>query len=78
MPDIRQPPWRPSRPVIFGTLVAMLVLSGLDRLDARVGASVAAGDAVGAMGAAPRPRLTMELRHDGRPVDPGPWLSARG
>ncbi|MBN9430551.1 MAG: MFS transporter [Burkholderiales bacterium] len=31
MPDIRQPPWRPSRPVIFGTLVAMLVLSGLDQ-----------------------------------------------
>ncbi len=55
-----------------------IVLSGLDRLDARVGASVAAGDAVGAMGAGPRPRLTMELRHNGRPVDPGPWLSARG
>jgi murein DD-endopeptidase MepM/ murein hydrolase activator NlpD len=36
---------------------------------------VLAGEPVGAMGAAP---LYFELRRDGRPVDPQPWLASPG
>jgi septal ring factor EnvC (AmiA/AmiB activator) len=62
------------------------VLAGLDRLDARVGGSVQAGEPVGVMPnwdpkgdpqAGSRPGLYVELRRDGRPVDPAPWLKAR-
>ncbi|MBV9784646.1 MAG: peptidoglycan DD-metalloendopeptidase family protein [Acidisphaera sp.] len=60
------------------------VLAGLDRLDAQVGSSVQAGEPVGVMpGWDPRtpgdrPALYVELRHDGQPVNPAPWLRARG
>ena len=74
----------------FGKLVILecgaglhVVLSGLDRLDADVGERVRAGEPVGAMPAwepgAPgaRPSLYLELRRDGRPTDPTPFLRAQ-
>ena len=50
------------------------LLAGLQRLDIAVDRGVLAGEPVGAMpqqGAA----LYVELRRDGRPVDPQPWLA---
>ncbi len=61
-----------------------LVLAGLDRLDVSVGGSVQAGAPVGVMpdwgdeAAGSRPALYVELRRDGQPVDPAPWLQVRG
>ncbi len=57
------------------------VLAGLDRLDAKVGQDVRAGEPVGVMpgwepGTGSRPSLYVELRHDGQPVNPAPWLKA--
>ncbi|HEX4173412.1 MAG TPA: peptidoglycan DD-metalloendopeptidase family protein [Acetobacteraceae bacterium] len=58
------------------------VLAGFERLDARVGQSVATGEPVGVMPGwqpgqtASRPTLYVELRHDGQPVNPAPWLKA--
>ena len=60
------------------------VLSGLERLDARIGQAVQAGEPVGTMpawepgGTARRPALYVELRHDGQPVNPAPWLRGAG
>jgi murein hydrolase activator len=60
------------------------VLAGFERLDVRVGQSVAAGEPVGAMpnwepgASGGRPGLYLELRRDGQPVNPAPWLRARG
>jgi septal ring factor EnvC (AmiA/AmiB activator) len=60
------------------------VLAGFDRLDAQVGRQVQAGEPVGVMpnwspsGAVERPSLYVELRHDGVPVNPSPWLNAKG
>ena len=59
------------------------VLAGFDRLDVQVGRQVQAGEPVGGMAGwdphtpANRPTLYLELRHDGRPVNPAPWLKAR-
>ena len=73
----------------FGKLVILecaglhAVLSGLDRLDADVGEAVRAGEPVGVMPgwdpAAPgaRPALYLELRRDGRPMNPAPFLRAQ-
>jgi len=66
------------------------VLAGLDRVDAVVGQWLLAGEPVGVMagpGAGPgtgsgaasatgRPKLYLELRRDGQPVDPVPWFGA--
>jgi septal ring factor EnvC (AmiA/AmiB activator) len=58
------------------------VLSGFDKLDAKIGQQVAAGEPVGVMPTwepgAPgnRPALYVELRHDGQPVNPAPWMRA--
>ncbi len=60
------------------------VLAGFDRLDAKVGQQVAAGEPVGVMPnwepgvSGNRPALYVELRHDGQPVNPAPWLRASG
>ncbi len=63
------------------------VLAGLERLDAKVGQPVQAGEPVGVMPswdpkddprAAGRPGLYVELRRGGTPVDPAPWLKTRG
>ena len=61
------------------------VLAGLDRVDAVVGQYLLAGEPVGVMGsgeesgaasASGRPRLYLELRRDGQPIDPVPWFGA--
>ncbi|MCB8878779.1 peptidoglycan DD-metalloendopeptidase family protein [Acidisoma cellulosilytica] len=60
------------------------VLAGLDRLDVSVGQRLQAGEPVGVMGGwnpsqpAARPKLYLELRQDGNPVNPTPWLRAQG
>jgi septal ring factor EnvC (AmiA/AmiB activator) len=59
-----------------------VVLAGFDRLDVKVGQTVEAGEPVGVMptwepgGTGTRPSLYVELRHDGQPVNPVPWLKA--
>lgn len=60
------------------------VLAGFEKLDVKVGQPVAAGEPVGSMpnwrpgASGDRPALYVELRHDGQPVNPAPWLSASG
>lgn len=60
------------------------VLAGLERIDVQVGRSVQAGEPVGVMpGWDPgtpgsRPALYVELRRNGQPVNPAPWLKAQG
>ncbi|MXP65457.1 hypothetical protein E0493_19085, partial [Roseomonas sp. M0104] len=56
------------------------VLAGLDRLDAELGARVLAGEAVGQLGDGGedgRAALYVELRRDGKPVDPKGWFRVR-
>ena len=52
------------------------LLAGLARSDAVVGQWVLAGEPVGIMGPSKdgNPKLYMELRRDGHPIDPLPWL----
>jgi septal ring factor EnvC (AmiA/AmiB activator) len=54
------------------------LLAGLERIDASVGRSVAAGEPVGRMGGseAEKPVLYVEVRRQGEPVNPIPWLAA--
>jgi septal ring factor EnvC (AmiA/AmiB activator) len=62
------------------------VLAGLDQVDAVVGQWLLAGEPVGVMGAGEgsgdaasaggRPKLYLELRRDGQPIDPVPWFGA--
>jgi septal ring factor EnvC (AmiA/AmiB activator) len=62
------------------------VLAGLERVDAVVGQWLLAGEPVGVMGTVGstagaaqdtgRPRLYLELRRDGQPIDPVPWFGA--
>jgi septal ring factor EnvC (AmiA/AmiB activator) len=58
------------------------VLAGFERLDAKVGQPVASGEPVGVMPGwqpgqqASRPTLYVELRREGQPVNPMPWLKA--
>jgi len=60
------------------------VLAGLDRLDVGVGTAVQGGEPVGVMpgwdpqSGLARPALYVELRRDGLPVNPAPFLRARG
>jgi septal ring factor EnvC (AmiA/AmiB activator) len=57
-----------------------VVLAGFDRLDVRLGQSIVSGEPVGVMptwepgSTAHRPALYVELRHDGQPINPAPWL----
>jgi septal ring factor EnvC (AmiA/AmiB activator) len=57
-----------------------VVLAGFDHLDVKLGQSLVAGAPVGVMpnwepgSDAHRPSLYVELRHDGTPVNPTPWL----
>lgn len=52
------------------------VLAGLGRSDAAIGQWVLAGEPVGMMGSheGGNTRLYVELRRDGHPIDPAPWL----
>lgn len=55
------------------------LLTGMARIDAAIGQRVLAGEPVGVM-AQPTPEppiLYVELRHDGQPINPLPWLAAR-
>ncbi len=54
------------------------LLSGLGRIDGGVGQWVLAGEPVGAMSPATEgnPRLYLELRRQGHPINPQPWLAA--
>jgi septal ring factor EnvC (AmiA/AmiB activator) len=60
------------------------VLAGFQRLDAQVGQSVQPGEPVGIMpnwdprASATRPSLYVELRQNGQPVNPAPFLRAKG
>ena len=57
-----------------------VVLAGFDRLDVKLGQSLVSGEPVGAMPTwepgsdTHRPALYVELRRDGTPVNPAPWL----
>ena len=57
-----------------------VVLAGFDRLDVKLGQRLVAGEPVGVMpmwepgSEARRPALYVELRRDGTPVNPAPWL----
>jgi septal ring factor EnvC (AmiA/AmiB activator) len=54
------------------------LLAGLDRIEGSVGQWLVAGEPVGTMpGGDARPRLYLELRHDGQPINPSPWLATR-
>jgi len=54
------------------------LLAGLDRVEARVGQWLVAGEPVGTMpGGEEKPRLYFELRRDGQPINPLPWLATR-
>lgn len=57
-----------------------LVLTGLDAISAQAGDTVRAGQPVGEMSPSdtPAPELYVEVRRDGRVVDPGRWLNGRG
>jgi septal ring factor EnvC (AmiA/AmiB activator) len=60
------------------------VMAGFQKLDAAVGQLVRAGEPVGTMPpwtpgqSGTRPALYVELRREGQPIDPGPWLKANG
>jgi len=61
-----------------------LLLAGLGRIDSALGESVLAGEPIGIVGSSSggsvaggggaSSRLYLELRHNGRPIDPMPWL----
>jgi murein hydrolase activator len=54
------------------------LLAGLDRVESPVGQWLVAGEPVGVMPkGATRPRLYLELRHNGQPINPLPWLATR-
>jgi len=53
------------------------LLSGMGRIDAVVGQRLLTGEPVGVMEPSGRPSLYVELRRDGRPINPLPWLTAR-
>lgn len=56
------------------------LLAGMARIDARVGQWLLAGEPVGQMGTmeSGATKLYVELRRDGKPIDPALWLVARG
>jgi murein hydrolase activator len=54
------------------------LVAGLDRIDSSVGQWLVAGEPIGLMPAGEaKPRLYLELRHDGQPINPLPWLATR-
>ena len=57
-----------------------LLLAGMGRIDGTIGQRVVAGEPVGQMGDGDggEPALYIELRREGEPVDPLPWIGAGG
>lgn len=54
------------------------LLAGMSRIDSSVGQRLLAGEPVGIMGeTAEKPLLYVELRRNGQPINPLPWLTAR-
>ena len=54
------------------------LVAGLERIDSTVGQWLVAGEPIGRMPAGEaKPRLYLELRHDGQPINPLPWLATR-
>jgi septal ring factor EnvC (AmiA/AmiB activator) len=53
-----------------------ILLAGMDRIDAAVGQSLLAGEPIGVMTDTTAPELYVELRHEGQPINPLPWLTA--
>jgi septal ring factor EnvC (AmiA/AmiB activator) len=58
------------------------LLAGMERIDGAVGQHLARGEPVGVMAqnvASPegKPLLYVEFRHNGQPINPLPWLTAR-
>jgi septal ring factor EnvC (AmiA/AmiB activator) len=54
------------------------LVAGLDRIDSSAGQWLIAGEPIGRMPAREaKPRLYLELRHDGQPINPLPWLATR-
>jgi septal ring factor EnvC (AmiA/AmiB activator) len=52
------------------------LVAGLAKLDVTVGQWLIAGEPVGVMPEGEdKPRLYLELRHDGQPINPLPWLA---
>ncbi len=56
-----------------------LLLAGLSKIDCVVGQWLLAGEPVGVMGPSEsgNPQLYIELRHNGDPINPLPWMAAR-
>lgn len=54
------------------------LLAGMDRIDAAVGQTLVAGEPVGIMAQSDeKPTLYVELRQNGQPINPVPWLTAQ-
>jgi septal ring factor EnvC (AmiA/AmiB activator) len=53
------------------------LLAGMGRIDSAVGQRVLAGEPVGVMDSGESTSLYLELRRDGQPINPLPWLAAR-
>jgi septal ring factor EnvC (AmiA/AmiB activator) len=53
------------------------LLAGLGRIDGTLGQRVLAGEPVGSMSDDASPALYVELRRDGQPINPLPWLASR-
>jgi septal ring factor EnvC (AmiA/AmiB activator) len=53
------------------------LIAGMARIDTSVGQRVLAGEPIAAMAGEGGPTLYVELRKDGQPINPMPWLSPR-
>ena len=53
------------------------LMAGMARIDGAMGQRLLAGEPVGVMADAGEPTLYVELRRDGQPINPLPWLASR-